>query len=184
MIQIKVLTLALMLSSPATENVPFNQYIEIGLKTENIEISRILERNNGISSYGEDLRLSYKTFRGTRTTLEHFRNTGSDINIQTIRTRYWIFGSEIIYKDFFKNEPRYLSWIGFRHVFKRLTIGLNYSTDFNSERFSKSEIELSFLKNLKKNWFLKPSFKRKTIQDGSNKKSNWRFTINFEWFKK
>ncbi len=184
--QIDIITFAfsLMLNTASIPDAPYNRFGEISFKTKHIEASKVWKRNNGISTQGENLRLAYKTWKGTNTYIEHFRDTGSNINLQTIRVRYWIVGNEVIYKDWFQGEPKYLNWIGFRHVFKRLTVGWDYATDFEPKRFSKSEIELSYLKKLKGNWFLKPEFKRKAIKEGREKKSDWKLLILFEWRKK
>ena len=186
MIGIKIISLSfsMMFSSPTIENTSNNRYEELTLRTKHIEISKVYERNNGVSSNGESFRLSYKTWRGTSTEIEHHRNTKSDINIQTILTKYWIFGNQILYQDWFGGKPKYLNWIGFKHNFKRLTIDLSYATDFESERFSKMNSEISYLKKLRGNWYFSPSFKRRAIWENSNKKSDWRFTFDFKWLKK
>lgn len=183
--EIKILTFAfsLMFNNAPIPDTPYNRFIELDFSTATIEASRTWSRFNSVNSTGERLLLSYNTKRGTNIEIEHFRNSGSDINIQIIRTRYWIFGNEIVYMDWYQGKPRYLYWLGGRYAFKRLTIGLSYSTDFDDERFSKSEIEFDYSRKLKGNWYLKPEFRRKAITIGDNDKSDWRFLVSFEWIR-
>lgn len=186
MFQVKLITFAmsLMFNTASVPDIPHNRHIQINFTTTTMEASRSWSRFNNVNSNGEKLRLSYKTWKGTNTEIEHFRNNGTDINIQTIRTRYWIFGNEVVYENWFQGSPKYLYWLGWKHEFQNLTFGLSYSTDFETERFSKSNMEFNYYQKLKGNWYIKPIFERKTITHGEEDKSDWRFLISMEWRRK
>lgn len=185
MIQIKIISFALsmMFNSASSVDIPHNRLISFNIKTPHLEVSRMWQRSDGRNSNGEDIEINYKTWKKTNITLEHFRNSGADINLQTIRTRYWIVGSEIIYKDWFQGNPKYLNWFGSKIKIKRMVVGLSYSSNFEAgpKRFSKKEMEFEYYQKLKGNFYLKPIYKRKSITDGLTNKSDWKLSVFLEW---
>lgn len=186
MIKLKIITLyfSLMFNSASTPDMPYNRIVEFGVKNNHIEYTQMIERVNNEQNSGENILVHYDTWKKTKVSIEHFRQSGSELNYQSLKTIYGVIGNEILYTNWFQSEPKYLYWVGWRHSGSKLTFGFEYSDNLNSsDRFFKRGLELSYRKKLKGNWHIKPTFVKKMLYMKGVTKDDWRLLIAFEWRK-